>query len=271
MLFAADAPLTGLTATDWLRAGLIVLVTFGLAAAARKFSSRAVVDEHDALENQAGRFVGRLLAVIVAVVGIVYALSVLNVRLGPLLGALGIGGLALAFAAQSIIANLFASLILMARHPFHRGDQITTGDHEGTVVDVNFRVVVLRSYDGERVLIPCSEVLDNPIINHTARGSRRTTLTVGVAYATDLDRAREVVSRAVNGVDEVRATPPPEVWVEAFGESSIDFAIRFWHAPDVATMWRVRSDVAVAVKRAFDSAGITIPFPQRDVRFPDSA
>jgi small-conductance mechanosensitive channel len=63
--------------------------------------------------------------------------------------------------------------------------------------------------------------------------------------------------------------PPPEAWVEEFGESGIDMAIRFWHAPDIATMWRVRSEVAVAAKQALDKAGIEMPFPQRVVRFVD--
>lgn len=270
MLHAA-APFSGLAAGDWIRAGIILAVSFAAAVVVRRLSSRAVADEDGRVENTAARFVGRVLAAVVTAAGIVYALSALHVRLGPLLGALGIGGLAIAFAAQSILQNLFASLILMARHPFRRGDQITTGDHEGTVEDVNFRVVVLRSYDGERVLIPCAEVLDNPIVNHTARGARRTTLGVGVTYDADLEQARAVLLDAVAGVDEVRPAPAAEVWVEGFGESSIDLAVRFWHAPDVATMWRVRSAVAVAVKRGLDGAGIAIPFPQRDVHFPDAS
>jgi small conductance mechanosensitive channel len=261
-------PLEGLTAADWIRAGIIVVVTFAVAAVVRRVAARFVSEEH---ENVAARFVGRLLGTLVTVVGLAYALAALDVRLAPLLGAIGLGGLAVAFAAQSILANLFASLILMARRPFRRGDQITTGGHEGTVEDVNFRVVVLRSYDGEKVLVPCSEVLDNAIVNHTARGRRRTTLDVGVAYDTDLEQAREVIIAAVRTVDGLHPGAPVEAWVESLGESSIDFAVRFWHAPDIATMWRVRSEVAMAVKRALDDAGIAIPFPQLDVRFPDTA
>lgn len=257
----------GLTAADWVRAGIIVLATFAIAAVVRRVSSRAV-EEDDDEEGAAGRFVGRLLAIAVTIVGLVYALSALQVRLGPLLGALGLGGLAIAFAAQSILANVFASLILMARRPFRRGDQITTGDHEGTVEDINFRVVVLRSYDGEKVLVPCAEVLDNPIVNHTAKGRRRTSISLGIAYEADLDAARATLESAVAGVEGVHDRPPPEVHVEALGESTVDLVVRFWHAPDVATMWRVRTEVAAAVKRALDEAGIDIPVPQLDVRFP---
>ncbi len=184
-----------------------------------------------------------------------------------MLGALGIGGLAVAFAAQSILENLFASVLLQVRRPFRRGDQIATNDIEGTVEDVNFRTVVLRTYDGEKVLIPSSQVLTAPITNFTAKGTRRTTLDVGVAYDTDLAMAQRVLLAAVASVDGVRPEPAPQAWVEQFGESSIDFALRFWHAPDIATLWRVRSGVAMAVKTALDGAGIEIPFPQRTLGF----
>jgi len=207
---------------------------------------------------------------VVVAAALVWTLDALEVRLAPLLGALGIGGLAVAFAAQSILENFFSSIVLRSRHPFRRGDQIMTRDLEGTVEDINFRTVVLRTYDGERVLIPCSDVLRNPIVNHTAFGRRRTTLTVGVAYGTDLRKAQHVLLEAVHGVPDVQVKhKEPEAYVEEFGESSIDFAVRFWHAPDIATLWRVRSEVAMAINEALAAAGITIPFPQRTLWFPE--
>lgn len=186
-----------------------------------------------------------------------------------LIGALGIGGLALALAAQAILANFLGSTILQVRRPFRRGDQILTGSSEGTVVDVNFRTVVLRTFDGERVCVPCTEVLNNPIVNHTALGRRRPTLTIGVGYDSDLEEARTVLSAAVKSVDGVLDQPPPEVWVKGLGESSVELVLRFWDAPDSATLWRVRSGAAVAAKQALDEAGIRLPFPQRTIHLAD--
>ncbi len=125
----------------------------------------------------------------------------------------------------------------------------------------------LRTYDGEMVLVPCAQVLGAPITNFTAKGRRRSTLAVGVAYETDLAEAQRVLLGALADVDGVRPEPAPQVWVEQFGESSIDFAVRWWHAPDIATLWRVRSAVAMSVKAALDQAGIDIPFPHRLVGF----
>ena len=257
----------GLTAEDWILAAAVLLGALLVSRVVKALSARLVEREGGVGAGRAAQLVGRVVGGVVVMGGFVYALQVLGVRLAPLLGALGLGGLALAFAAQAILSNVFASVLLQARHPFRTGDQISTNDIEGTVEDVNLRTVVMRTYGGERVLVPCASVLGEPIYNFTAHKARRTTLTVGVAYDTDLVTAQRVLLEAAAGVEGVHAKPAAEAWVEAFGESSIDFALRFWHAPDIATLWRVRSDVAMALKAGFDAAGIQIPFPQRTVSF----
>jgi small-conductance mechanosensitive channel len=256
----------GITAVDWLLAGAIIVVAIVLSRVVKAVTAR-VVQGDDRSGRVAAQLVGRFVGLFVLLGGFVYALASLGASLGPLLGALGLGGLALAFAAQSVLENTFASILLQTRRPFRRGDQIASGETEGIVEDVNFRTVNIRTYAGEKVLVPCSEVLNNPIINYTDRGSRRTDLTIGVDYATDLALAQRLLLRAASSVEEVHATPAPEAWVEAFGESSIDFSVRFWHRPDRAAMWRVRSAVAMAVKSTFDTEGIEIPFPQRTIGF----
>ena len=258
---------SSVTASDWLAAGAVIASGVVIGRAVQAVLVR-VVHHRDAAQGAAvalGRFVGFLFAA----VGLLYGLSVLGVRLGPLVGALGIGGLAVALAGQTILANFLGSIILQLRRPFRLGDQVSTNGCAGTVEDVNFRTVVLRTFDGERVVVPCSQVLANPITNHTTLGRRRTTLSISVSYNTDLRSVRKVLLDAARAADGVLEDPRPEVWVEEFAESGIDIALRFWHAPDIATLWRVRSEVAVAAKEALDSAGIEIPFPQRVLRFAD--
>ena len=262
----ADA-FRGLTVDDWILAGAVLLGALLVSRVVKALAARVVERDGGAGATRVAELVGRVVGGLVAVGGFVYALQILGVRLGPLLGALGLGGLALAFAAQAILSNVFASVLLQARRPFRSGDQISTNDVEGTVEEINLRTVVLRTYDGERVLVPCASVLGAPIFNFTAYKSRRTTVEVGVAYETDLAAAQRVLLEAATSVDGVLTTPPPEAWVEAFGESSVDFAVRFWHAPDIATLWRVRSGVSMATKAALDAAGIRIPFPQRTLGF----
>jgi small-conductance mechanosensitive channel len=110
-------------------------------------------------------------------------------------------------------------------------------------------------------------VLKEPIVNHTRLGGRRTTLCVGISFGADVVRAKKVILAAFDGVEGVRAQPPPEAYVEAFADSAVTVAVRFWHDADIATLWRVRDAVAVAVKSALDESGIEIPFPQRTLWF----
>jgi small-conductance mechanosensitive channel len=221
-------------------------------------------------EHQAIVVAGRFARLVVAAAAIFYALSLLGIQLGPMIGAIGIGGIAVALAAQSMLADLIASILLQTRRPFRRGDQIETNDHHGRVEDVNFRTVVLRSYDGQRVFLPASKVLNAPIVNYSAIGRRRTKVTIGLSYDADLEDAAARLLEAVRTVEGVHGRPVPEVGVTGFGESSMDVEVLYWHAPDQATTRRLRSAVAIAAKRALDDAGIDIPFPQRVLLFTDA-
>ncbi len=250
----------GLGWEDWIQAGVVILVAVVAAIVVRRVVCR-LVDLGDA--PMVGRATARFSAALVLGFGLVYALNSLGVQIGPLLGALGVGGIALAFAMQDILENLISGLILQARSPFSIGDEIITNDYEGTVLDVDLRSVRIRTFDGRQVIVPSSMVLKNPIENDTARPARRSTVVVGVSYDADAMAARQLVLEATAAVDGVHDDPAPEAFLESFGASSIDIAIRFWHDSTRRSMWATRSEVIAAVKRSLDDAGIEIPFPQR--------
>lgn len=258
----------GLTLGDWLLAGGVLLGSALLALLVGRLVYTWVSrDDGDTPLAVAARRLARFLIV---AAGLIYALVVLEVQIAPLLGALGILALALAFAAQPVLENAFASAALRRRKHFGRGDQISIhdgseGGTEGTVVEVNLRNVVLRNFDGERVTVPCGTAVKSTVVNHTIQATRRTELRVGVHYRTDLPRAQQVFREALESVGDLHEHPEPEVWVVEFATSSIDFVLRYWTAPDINTVYRVRSEVAMAVKAGLDSAGIEIPFPQRVV------
>lgn len=254
-----DLDLEGLTVQDWITGAVIVGVTIVFAIVVRRVTSRVLrrVD----MDPGPARLVGRFFAFVVVVAGFVYALNALQIAIGPLLGALGVGGLALAFALQDIIENLIAGIMLQTRRPFRIGDQVIVGGYEGQVEDISLRATILRTYDGRRVFVPSADVLKNAIENNTAFDRRRTTLLVGVAYDTDLEMAQRTIVEALGGTGTVLATPRPEAFVESFGGSSIDFAVRFWHRTRIVELFQARHDAAVAIKQAFDAANIDIPFP----------
>ena len=256
----AASALSGLSLANWLWAAGLLVGAVVVGFLARRFVTR-IAEKHTG--TFIARLLGRFVAALVFAVGFIYALNQLGVSIGPLLGLLGLAGLAIALAFQDILENLIAGILMSVRRPFKAGDQISTNGHEGTVEDINLRVVSLVTYDGVRVYVPNSAVWSNPIINYTELGQRRTTLDVGVGYDTDLDEARSTILEALNEVDGVADEPAPQAFVYEFGASSINLAVRFWHEPQIAEMWKARDAVARALKRRLDAEEIEIPFPQR--------
>ncbi len=207
----------------------------------------------------------RLVRLGVVGLALIYALAQVGVRIGPLVAAAGVGGVALAFAVKSIFENFLAGILLLLRRPFRPGDEIAALDFAGTVEDVNLRTVVLRTYDGRRVHLPNGNVLSSPIVNESAFPVRRSELLVGVAYAADVARAADELRRAAEQVPGVVADPPPEAYAFQFGASSVDLCLRFWHASSTAEGWRVRHAVLAGAKRRLEAVEIPIPFEQLTV------
>jgi small conductance mechanosensitive channel len=192
-----------------------------------------------------------------------WALSVAGVQVGAVLAGLGLAGLALAFALQNILENFVAGILILIRKPFRRGDQIETNEFSGTIEDIDLRVTHLRDFDDELVLIPNATVFTEPIVNLTRLGRRRTRVMVGIDYRDDHDRAREVLAVAVAGVEGVLPTPQPEVLCTELGDSSVDFEVSYWTAPQMREVRFVRDRVIRACKSAVEAEGMTIPWPIR--------
>ncbi len=252
--------LQGLTGTDWLQAGGIMLVAIAIAVAANRIA-RSVVSR--SVGAGFGAIItARIIGYLIFLIGLVYALNTLGVRVGPLLGALGLSGLVLALALQKVVENFVGALILQTRRPFTVGDTVVLGDHVGVVTDVDARTVVLRGLDGSMIRIPNLEVLNSPIINLTRDSARRSELQVGVAYDSNLDDATRVLTEAIGRVPRIRNRPKPQVLLRSFGASSIDFTIFYWHTSDVPSELATTHDLMLAVHHALADEGITIAFPQ---------
>jgi len=211
------------------------------------------------ITNYATRAAGWL----IIFVAVVYALSLLGFDMAPVVIGVLIVIVVVVLSGRSLLEDFGASVILQTRAPFRVGDQISTLDHLGKVEKLTARAVEILTLDGERVYLPNSTVLNNPIVNYTQHGARRTVDEVGVRYGTDLDRAQHVLLDAISAVPGVLADPPPEVLAEEFDDSSIDFEVHYWHAPEILEGLRVRDEVTRAVDRALKEAGIVIAFPQR--------
>jgi len=192
-----------------------------------------------------------------------------DLRLGDIIGLLGLGSVAIGFAFQDIFKNFLAGILLLIEEPFSLGDQVIMGDYEGTVELIKVRSTQLRTYTGELVEIPNAIVFTNPVRVLTAFRSRRTDLDIGVDYTTPLPLAKRTFLDVINRADGVLSHLEPEVDVIGFGDSSIDFKVRYWTTPQMAEVRRIQTEVAMALKAACDETGITIPYPIRTVHMFD--
>ena len=252
-----DDPLTG---GDWIRAGAVLVGSVLLAVVVSKVLRRVISRGLGA--GFAAIITGRLMAYAVFLVGLSYALTSLGVRVGPLLGALGLGGLVLALALQGVVGNFVSSLILQTRRPFTVGDTVDLEGRIGVVEDIDSRTTQIRGLDGTHIRVPNANVVDATIVNLTREPVRRSSLAVGVAYDTDLQLATEVIYQALERVPRVLSDPEPWVNLDGFGDSSIGFTVLYWHASDVPSELSARHDLVVAIHQAFAAESITIAFPQ---------
>jgi small conductance mechanosensitive channel len=257
----------GLTMWDWVHAAVIVAVTVALSQMVRRITLKAFGTHSN---RPAARISARFAAYLIAAGGLLYSLNALHVKIGPLVGALGIGGIALAFALQDILQNLVAGVILQARRPIRHGDQVEVGHYQGTVLDIDLRNVQLRTFDGLDVYLPNRLVLDGAIVNYTMSPLRRLTLEIGIGYRTDLSDAQRCLLHAVSSVDAVLPEPAPAAWVTEFGDSSVKFSVLFWYSVADYTFWEVRSAVAISIQQTLRDAGIRIPYPIRTLEVDES-
>ncbi len=203
------------------------------------------------------------------VIGVVFAgvLAFPGLDLGDIIATLGLGSVAIGFAFQDIIKNFFAGILLLLQEPFSIDDQIIIDSFEGTVEKINFRTTQIRTYKGEQILIPNANVFTSAVQVQTAYPSRRTDLGVGVDYNTPLEDTAELLQRTIEQLDGVLPSPTPEIDLVGFGDSSIDFIVRYWTEPQQGQVRRIQTKAIIAIKKAFDKADISIPYPIRTLYY----
>ncbi|HEX5024530.1 MAG TPA: mechanosensitive ion channel family protein [Agriterribacter sp.] len=198
------------------------------------------------------------------------ALSILQLdkAVMSILAGAGIFGLAIAFAFQDIAANFICGIFISIRRPFHIGDIVTLKDYMGKVEQINLRDTVLRTFQGQLVIIPNKEVFQNPIENYSLLGKRRIDLVVGVSYGEDLRKVREITLEAVKDIEGLSTEDETTLFYQEFGDSSINYMIRLWlNSPEQPVYLNAGSEAIMRIKKAYDNNNIAIPFPIRTLDF----
>jgi len=218
-----------------------------------------------------GLLLGSFIRWAIIVFGLLVVTTIIfpSVEPADALATLGIGSVAVGFAFKDILQNWLSGLLLLYRQPFQISDQIKSGDFEGTVERIEARATLIKTYDGQRVVIPNSDIYTRAVTVRTAFPKRRAEYDVGVGYGDDLDKACRLIQEAVRGIEGVEAEPAPEAFPWVLDDSSVNIKVRWWSDSRKATVMLIRGRVIGTVKRALAAAGVDLPFPTRVVLFHD--
>jgi small conductance mechanosensitive channel len=240
---------------------LVLLVGIWVARRLANVAQRAL--GRSKLDLTLTSFLRNLLYGVLIALLIVTALQVAGVPSAPLVAALGAGGLAIGLSLQGSLSNLAWGVLLALFRPFRVGDFVEVGGTLGSVDAINLMYTQLVMPDGREAVIPNAKVGGDAIINFNRRGTRRFEFTVGIGYKDDIGSAMAEIEKLFEADPRILKDPAPGVWTTALGESSVDLMIRAWST--AADFWPAQTDLLRAIKESFDAAGISIPFPQREL------
>lgn len=251
---------------------LILLIGIWLAARLANFTQRAM--QRAQVDVTLSGFLRRVIYGVLIAVLIVMALTTAGVSPAPLVAALGTAGLAIGLSLQGSLSNLAWGVLLIVFRPFRIGDYVTAGGMEGTVESINLMHTLIVLPDNREAIVPNGKVGSDAILNFNRRGTRRFELSVGIGYKDDIGGAMAEIKRLFEADPRILKDPAPGVWTGALSESSVDLIVRGWvRSPD---FWATKTDLLRAIKEHYDEAGISMPFPQRELtvlsgQLPDGA
>ncbi len=260
-----DPQLTGPLVLGWgqrlLAALLIYVIGRWIAKALARWVATAITKAN--IDATLSRFLSNILYMVLIVFVVLTALSALGVNTTNFLAILGAAGLAVGLALKDSLSNFAAGVMLVFFRPFKVGDYIEAAGISGTVVSIKIFNTILKTSDNRVITVPNALIYADTITNFSAEDKRRIDLVIGIGYDDDIARAKALIQGVLGQDDRILDQPPPAMLVVELGESSVDIAVRPW--VNSADYSQVRSDLLEHIKRALESAGLSIPYPQRDL------
>lgn len=240
---------------------VIFIIGRWLARILRRVAERALI------KGQADQivisFVGNIVYVAVLVFAIVAALGTMGIETASFAAVIAAAGLAIGLALQGSLSNFAAGFLLAIFRPFKTGDYIEAGGTAGVVEQIEIFTTRFRTPDNKIIIVPNGAILGGNITNYSTMPTRRVDFVFGIGYGDDIDKAREVLNAVIAADERIHQDPEPMVVVSELGDSSVNFTVRVW--ADAGNYWPLKFALTETVKKKFDEAGVSIPFPQRDV------
>lgn len=174
-------------------------------------------------------------------------------------------GIGIGFGLQNIVNNLVSGLILAFEKPIQIGDIIEVDSRSGTIMEIGIRSSKIATSDGAEVIIPNGDLISHHVINWTlSNNNRRIELIIGVAYGSDIDKVKGLLTDLLDKNEDIMDNPAPLIFVHNLNENSVDFRLLFW-AADINTWLSLKSRILTDIYMMFDKEGVEIPYPQRDI------
>ena len=247
--------------------GIIVFVIFMMLARLFKFFVRKALLNRSYTRQNLVLVLNRVGSSFITFFGFLIALVIIIPGFSPgqLVSALGIGSVAIGFAFKDIFQNLLSGILILLSEPFRIGDDIIVNNMEGTVEDIQVRATYLRSPDGRRLVIPNATVYTSAITVNTSYHRRRCEFTVGIGYKDDIELARQTILKILDKQRTILSQPNFSVNVSALADFSVNLQVRWWIDTKDTSVGASISDIQMQVKEAFETVGISIPYPIQEV------
>lgn len=250
---------------------IILIIGWSLAGWASRTVDR-MLGRSPRMDETLRKFVASLVKYAVIVFTVVAVLSQFGVETTSFIAVLGAMGLAVGLALQGTLGHIAAGVMLLLFRPFKIGDFIDGGGITGTVEAISLFVTTLNTPDNVHIIVPNGQLWDTAIKNYSHNATRRVDFVMGIGYGDNIDAATNIIMEIAAADERVHKDPAPMVVVGELADSSVNLIVRVWC--NAGDYWGIKFDMTKAMKERFDAAGISIPFPQRDVHLiqsPDAA
>ena len=241
---------------------ILTLVIGRWVAGALRAVMRKVLQKRSVDATLSG-FLGSIVYMAMMTMVVISALGVAGIPTTSFVAVLGAAGLAVGFALQGSLGNFASGVLIIFFRPFKAGDFVEVAGTSGVVLEVQIFATTLKTGDNKRIVVPNGSITSGNIVNYSANPTRRIDMVFGIGYDDDIKAAKELFERVLAEEDRILPDPAPKIAVSELADSSVNFIIRPWVKSE--DYWDVRFDLTEKLKLECDKAGISIPYPQRDV------
>jgi len=238
---------------------LVVLIVGWMLAGIISGVIRRKVNANPRIDDTLGNFIASVIKWVILLVVLIAVLGIFGIEATSLVAVLGAATLAIGLALQGTLSDLAAGFMLILFRPYKLGQYVDIGGTSGTVKDLNLFITELVTADNVQIIVPNGKAWGAIITNYSHHTTRRLDMTFGVDYDDDADKALGLILDLARADPRVHDDPEPWARVTNLGDSSVDLTVRLWC--DAADYWDIKFDMTKAVKEAFDTNGISIPYP----------